>query len=382
MRGASGHDRFARAERHPAACTRAVRGFPPGDPAPGAMSAASASAASGDCVRQIEGLRISIPTDDGIAQILDCVDLRIPRGRIVGVVGESGCGKSTLARAVLGILPRQARVEAGRILLEGEDLRGLDQAELTRRIRGKEIGFIPQDPYLALNPTFTVGTQLLEIMRWHALDPGNGGGRRAVHRRHLVDLLRTVQIPDPEIALDRYPHQFSGGQRQRLLIAGALACRPRLVIADEPTTALDVTTQLQILRLLRDLASDVGVSMLFVTHDFGVVAQLCDEVMVMYAGQSVEWGATAEIIDRPRHPYTQMLIACHPDRSRDLAGIPGTVSSPLRPPPGCRFHPRCPSARPECGAARPAPVVEDGGHAVSCVLYRGSAPPGARSARG
>jgi oligopeptide/dipeptide ABC transporter ATP-binding protein len=178
-----------------------------------------------------------------------------------------------------------------------------------------------------------------------------------------------VQIPDPEAALDRYPHQFSGGQRQRLLIAGALACRPRLVVADEPTSALDVTTQLQILRLLRALASRFGVSMLFVTHDFGVVAQLCDEVMVMYAGQSVEAGRTAEILDRPRHPYTQMLIACHPDRSADLAGIPGVVASPLAPPPGCRFHPRCPSVRPDCARARPAPVADAGGHAVRCVLH-------------
>jgi peptide/nickel transport system ATP-binding protein len=330
----------------------------------------SAVRAAADWILQVEGLRVSIPTDDGIAQILDGVDLRIPRGRIVGVVGESGCGKSTLARAVLGILPRQARVEAGRILFEGEDLQRLEQAELTRRIRGKEISFVPQDPYLALNPTFTVGAQLLEIMRWHA------PGRRGAHRARLIEVLRAVQIPDPEAVLARYPHQFSGGQRQRLLIAGALACRPRLVIADEPTTALDVTTQLQILKLLRDLAREFGVSMLFVTHDFGVVAQLCDEVMVMYAGQSVEWGATAEIIDRPRHPYTQMLIACHPDRARDLAGIPGAVPSPLRPPPGCRFHPRCPSARPECGAARPQPVVEASGHAVSCVLYRDTSAPG------
>jgi len=330
-----------------------------------------------DLLLRVEGLRISIPTDDGVAQILDHVDLRIPRGRIVGVVGESGCGKSTLARAVLGILPRAARVDAGRIVFEGEDLLALDQRELTRRIRGKEIGFIPQDPFLALNPTFKVGTQLLEIMRWHAPDDG-GGGRRDAHRARLLDLLRAVQIPDPEVALDRYPHQFSGGQRQRLLIAGALACRPRLVIADEPTTALDVTTQLQILRLLRDLASRFGLSMLFVTHDFGVVAQLCDDVMVMYAGQSVEAGGTAEILERPRHPYTQLLIACHPDRTQDLAGIPGTVASPLAPPPGCRFHPRCPSAHPDCAVARPATVVDAGGHAVGCVLYHAGAVPAAR----
>jgi len=325
---------------------------------------------SDEPVLAVDGLEISIATDDGLARVLDHVDLRIPRGRIVGVVGESGCGKSTLARAVLGILPRAARVERGRILLGGEDLLGLSQRELTRRIRGKEISFVPQDPYLALNPVFTVGTQLLEIMRWHAGAGENGEADRRGHRARLVELLRAVQIPDPEVALERYPHQFSGGQRQRLLIAGALVCRPRLIIADEPTSALDVTTQLQILRLLRDLASRFGVSMLFVTHDFGVVAQLCDEVMVMYAGQSVEAGRTAEILDRPRHPYTQMLIACHPDRARDLTGIPGTVASPLAPPAGCRFHPRCPSARAVCAAARPGAVVEAAGHEVSCVLYQ------------
>jgi oligopeptide/dipeptide ABC transporter ATP-binding protein len=339
-----------------------------------------AAPAAADAVLRVEDLRVVIPTDDGLAEVLDHVELTIPRGRIVGVVGESGCGKSTLARAVLGILPRAARVTSGRILFEGEDLLRLDQRALTRRIRGREISFVPQDPFLALNPTFTVGTQLLEIMRWHAPD----GGGRAAHRARLLEVLRAVQIPDPGAALARYPHQFSGGQRQRLLIAGALACRPRLLVADEPTTALDVTTQLQILRLLRDLASDFGVSMLFVTHDFGVVAQLCDEVMVMYAGQSVEAGATAEIIERPRHPYTQMLIACHPDRAQDLAGIPGAVPSPLAPPAGCRFHPRCPSARPDCRTARPAPAIDAAGHVVRCVLHHVPAggPPGATPAAG
>jgi peptide/nickel transport system ATP-binding protein len=324
-----------------------------------------------DPILSVEGLRISIPTDDGLAEVLDHVDLVIPRGRIVGVVGESGCGKSTLVRAVLGILPRAATVARGRIVYDGEDLLRLSQGELTRRIRGKEIAFIPQDPSLALNPLFTVGTQLLETMRWHA--PDADGGRRA-HRARLIELLRATQLPDPDAALDRYPHQFSGGQRQRLLIAGALSCRPRLVIADEPTSALDVTTQLEILRLLRELAMGFGLSMLFVTHDFGVVAQLCDEVTVMYAGQSVEAGGTGEILDRPRHPYTQMLIACHPDRSRDLAGIPGTVPSPLRPPSGCRFHPRCPSATAVCSRGRPAAVVEAAGHSVNCTLYHAPVP--------
>jgi oligopeptide/dipeptide ABC transporter ATP-binding protein len=315
----------------------------------------------------VEGLRISIPTDDGVAQILDRVDLTIPRGRVVGVVGESGCGKSTLVRAVLGILPRAARVDAGRIVFAGESLLALAPRDMTRRIRGREIGFIPQDPFLAFNPVFSVGAQLLEILRWHASeDIGRG---RAAHRARLVELLRAVQIPDAGAALDRYPHEFSGGQRQRLLIAGALACRPRLIVADEPTSALDVTTQLQILRLLRDLVARFDVSMLFVTHDFGVVAQLCDDVMVMYAGQSVEAGPTAAVLEAPRHPYTQMLIACHPDRARDLAGIPGSVPSPLAPPTGCRFHPRCPSAKPDCRTVAPAVVRLDDGRDVSCVLY-------------
>jgi peptide/nickel transport system ATP-binding protein len=326
-----------------------------------------------DLLLSVEGLRVSIPTDDGSAEVLDHVDLSLPRGGIVGVVGESGCGKSTLVRAVLGILPKAARVTGGRVVYDGEDLFHMSQRELTSRIRGKEIAFIPQDPYLALNPLFTVGTQLLEIMRWHGRDGANGGGGRPAHRARLIELLRAVQIPDPEAALDRYPHQFSGGQRQRLLIAGALLPRPRLVIADEPTSALDVTTQLQILRLLRDLTTQFGVSMLFVTHDFGVVAQLCTEVTVMYAGQSVEAGRTEEIIDRPRHPYTQMLIACHPDRARDPAGIPGAVPSPLTPPPGCRFHPRCPSATMVCAAARPAAVVDAQGHSVNCVLHHPAA---------
>jgi peptide/nickel transport system ATP-binding protein len=311
----------------------------------------------------VEGLRVTIHALEGQAQILDHVDLAVPRGRIVGVVGESGCGKSTLVRSVLGILPRGARIEAGRIAFDGRDLLRLGERELQREVRGKAIGFIPQDPYLALNPVFRVGTQLLEILAGH--DPG---GRRQ-HRARLIELLRAVQIPDPEDALERYPHQFSGGQRQRLLIAGALLCRPRLVIADEPTTALDVTTQQQIIELLKRLAAEFDVAMVFVTHDFGVVAELCDEVTVMYAGQLVESAPTAELIERPRHPYTQALLGCHPDRSADLAGIPGSVPSPAAPPPGCRFHPRCPHAREVCIEQRPRAVPVGSRHEVRCVLY-------------
>jgi oligopeptide/dipeptide ABC transporter ATP-binding protein len=215
---------------------------------------------------------------------------------------------------------------------------------------------------LGLNPVFKVGTQLLEIMRWHAPDSGVGRGRDKRHRDHIIALLRRVQLADPEAALERYPHQFSGGQRQRLVISAALATAPALVIADEPTTALDVTTQQQILDLLRELAVEFGLSMLFVTHDLGVVAQL-------YAGQLVESGNTAELLARPRHPYTKALLACHPDRAVAFSGIPGTVPSPLHAGSGCRFAPRCSDARHLCVTRRPHLMVDRSGRRVDCALY-------------
>jgi oligopeptide/dipeptide ABC transporter ATP-binding protein len=325
-----------------------------------------------DALLEVSGLRITLRTDDGVAQILDDVSLRVRPGEIVGVVGESGCGKSTLVKAILGIMPQGAVVERGSILFDGIDLLRLDEAAMTRDIRGSRIGFIPQDPLLALNPMFTVGAQFMELMRWHA-PVGEGGGRRVrrrAHRARLIELLNAVQMPDPEAALQRYPHQFSGGQRQRLIIAAALACAPQLLIADEPTSALDVTIQLQILHLLQDLSREMGVSVVFVTHDFGVVSQLCDRVSVIYAGQTVEHAPTDAILDDPKHPYTRMLLRCHPDYAQDLVAIPGAVPSPLQPPPGCRFNPRCPSALPACHDARPpAHRIADGG-AVHCVLYQ------------
>jgi peptide/nickel transport system ATP-binding protein len=248
-------------------------------------------------------------------------------------------------------------------------LLGLSEQELNRRIRGSRIGFIPQDPYLALNPVFKVGTQLLEIMRWHAPDEGvRRGERNRRHRTRILELLRRVQLPDPEAAWERFPHQFSGGQRQRLVIAAALASSPALVIADEPTTALDVTTQQQIIDLLRDLVGEFGLSMLFVTHDLGVVAQLCDDLCVIYAGQTVESGRMVAVLDRPRHPYTRALLACHPDRATAFAGIPGAVPSPFHAPPGCRFAPRCGKARPACAVRRPRLVDDRTGRRVDCVL--------------
>jgi len=327
-------------------------------------------------ILEVEGLSVSVRTDEGTARIVDRASLALTPGSIHGVVGESGCGKSTLIKAVLGLLPRRGRVEAGRILFEGRDLLTLPRPVMVREVRGRAVGFIPQDPFQALNPVFRVGDQMLEILRWHGLpgEPAPAGGRlgpalRARCVAHLASLLRAVQLPDPEAALERYPHQFSGGQRQRLLIAAALACGPRVVLADEPTTALDVTTQLQILKLLRQIAAERALSMLFVTHDFGVVAQLCDTVTVMYAGQTVESGPVTGVLGASLHPYARMLLACHPDRASELAGIPGAVPSPLRPPPGCRFHPRCPEARLVCSAARPPGAEPTSGHTVTCVLH-------------
>lgn len=321
---------------------------------------------------QVNQLAVSIHGDEGVARILDHIHLRLARGHVLGVVGESGCGKSTLIRAILGILPTGARVDRGSIQFDGRDLLAMREEELNRDIRGGRIGFIPQDPYLALNPVFTVGMQLTEIMRQHAPRDGlRGGALRRKFRDRLIALLRRVQLPDPEAALDRYPHQFSGGQRQRLLIAAALACSPALVIADEPTTALDVTTQQQILDLLRELARELNVSMLFVTHDLGVVAQLCDTISVIYAGQTVETGPTRRVLDTPAHPYTRALIACHPARAKGFAGIPGSVPSPLAPPPGCRFAPRCNEALAICSRRQPrlCPLPEESERRADCRLY-------------
>jgi len=326
-------------------------------------------------ILSVEGLTVSVGTDEGKARILDNASLSLVPGSIHGIVGESGCGKSTLIKTVLGLLPRRGQAEAGRILFEGRDLLPLPRTTMVKEVRGRAIGFIPQDPFQALNPVFRVGDQMLEVLRWHGMPgeaPPSGRmdrARRARYVAHLVSLLRAVQLPDPEAALERYPHQFSGGQRQRLLIAAALACGPKVILADEPTTALDVTTQLQILKLLRQIAAERELSMVFVTHDFGVVAQLCDTVTVMYAGQTVESGPVRGVLHHPLHPYSRMLLACHPDRAAELAGIPGAVPSPLRPPPGCRFHPRCPEARPACSAARPPVVEKLPAHAVACVLH-------------
>ena len=305
----------------------------------------------------VRDLSVHIPTEGGVARILDGVSLELMPGGSLGVVGESGCGKSTLLRAVLGILPKGARVAEGRIYYQGENVLADPRA-----IRGR-IGFVPQDPYLSLNPVFRAGDQLLEAMRRHA--PGS----RRQHREKLVSLFQAVQLPEPGHALEKYPHQFSGGQRQRLLIAAALACDPDLVVADEPTTALDVTTQREILALLRELTTQRGMALLFVTHDFGVLNAVCEDVAVLYAGRVAEQGPTGNLLADPRHPYTRLLLGCHPDRAVDLVGIPGTVPAATAQPPGCRFHPRCPLARPSCSREVPEMQRLFDGSGVACPFH-------------
>jgi peptide/nickel transport system ATP-binding protein len=319
---------------------------------------------SEDPLLHVHNLSLAFRTEAGLAAVLDAVDLTVGRGEIVGLVGESGCGKSTLVKAILGIVPAGAQILEGRIDFDGQNLLTLDEAALTAQIRARRIGFIPQDPFQSFNPLFRVGSQLLEIMRWHA--PPDVGNGRPAWRQHLIGLMERVRIPDPAAALDRFPHEFSGGQLQRLMIVGAMACRPDLILADEPTSALDVTTQQQILLLLEEIAREMQAAVLLVTHDLGLVAQFCDRVTVMYAGQSVETLPRQAILGHARHPYTRMLLDCHPDREGALRGIPGIVPSVTRMPDGCRFHPRCPHAGDICARERPHDQDLAPDHAVRC----------------
>ena len=320
-------------------------------------------------VLSIKDLVIDFETDEGVVQAIDHLSFDIGAGEIVGLVGESGCGKTTVARCVLGVLPRPpARLRNGEVVFQGEDLLRMSEADLTRRIRGKAITFIPQDPMASLNPLFPLGTQLQDMLAW-----GAWRGRRGRDiRQSLVELLRQVQLPSPEAMLRKYPHECSGGQRQRLLIAAALAPEPALIIADEPTSALDVTVQAQILLLLKALVQEHGTSVLLITHDFGVVAKLCDRVVVMYAGQEAEMAPTASLFDHASHPYTARLLETVPERQQEaLRGIPGTVPNLVAPPQGCRFHTRCEFATVACAATQPAAVELLPDHWVRCHLFAG-----------
>jgi peptide/nickel transport system ATP-binding protein len=319
----------------------------------------------------VRDLSVSFVTEGGVARVLDAVNLSLAPGEIMGLVGESGCGKTTLARSILGALPANANVRGGALLFDGRDLLTLDPSVVADQVRGRAITFVPQDPYSSFNPLFTVGDQLTELMCWKSPDRRAGEhsysrGRRRADRERALALLRTVQLPDPERLLRKYPHELSGGQRQRVMIAMALLPEPKLVIADEPTTALDVTIQAQILTLLRMLATERGVSVLFATHDLGTAWEICDRVTVMYAGQELETAPIADFIRAPMVPYTRMLLDSLPSGSSALRGIAGDVPSLVSAPSGCRFHPRCPLASDACRAEHPAVHEPEQGHHVRC----------------
>jgi peptide/nickel transport system ATP-binding protein len=316
----------------------------------------------------IRGLKTWFATDDGVVRAVDGVDLHIDRGETLGVVGESGCGKTVTARSVLKLIDMPpGRFEGGQILWQGRDLIPLDNAEMDK-IRAREIAIIFQEPMTSLNPVYTVGQQIAEVVSLHE----KLGKKPAIAR--AVEMLRLVNIPNPQRRVHDYPHQFSGGMRQRVMIAMALACSPKLLIADEPTTALDVTIQAQILELMQDMKERLGMSIMLITHAMGVVAETSQRVVVMYAGKVVEEAPVTSLFGNPRHPYTQGLIRSIPrvDRAalhkERLEAIPGTVPSLLDPPPGCRFAARCKYAMDICLQAVPPLKEVAPGHRVACVL--------------
>jgi oligopeptide/dipeptide ABC transporter ATP-binding protein len=306
----------------------------------------------------IQDLRLAFTGYEGTVQVLNGIDLAVAEGESVGVVGETGCGKSVLARAVLR-LNKGAEISSGSIRFAGRDVLAMHGAEL-RALRGAGIGMVFQDPVTYLNPVFTIGRQLAEVLGAH-------GMARAGIRPRSIELLLAVGLPDAAGLLARYPHELSGGMRQRVLIALALAANPRLLLADEPTTALDVTVQRQVLALIADLVARLGLTLILISHDLGVIGAMCRRVVVMYAGTVVEDGPADAVLDAPLHPYTQALLAAVPDMEQPGAlprGIPGSIPSLRTPPPGCRFHPRCPLAMPVC--REQAPALLGGPHRAAC----------------
>jgi peptide/nickel transport system ATP-binding protein len=296
---------------------------------------------------RVENLVTRFHTYDGVVRALEGVSFEVRKGEIFGLVGETGCGKSVTTYSTLRLLPSTGRVHSGRITLAGESLLDASESRM-REVRGGEIAMIFQDPLSALNPVMRVGDQIAESVWLHDDLPN----AEAVAAR-VEEVLGQVRMPDPAGAMRAFPHELSGGMQQRVMIAMALAGRPKMLIADEPTTALDVTIQSQVLQLLRQLKQEAGLTVLLITHDLGVVAELCDRVAVMYAGTIVETAPVAELFGNPRHPYTQGLLAALPGTSDSLAPIPGRVPDLLNPPSGCRFHPRCPLAVDRCQAEAP-----------------------------
>ena len=318
----------------------------------------------GSVLLEVEGLRVHFMSEDGTARAVDGVSFHIGPGETLGIVGESGCGKTVTALAILRLLPRHSgRIAGGAIRFEGRDLLKVDETEM-RRIRGNRIAMIFQEPMTSLNPLHTIGDQVAESVRIHQ------GATRAAARARAEEMLRLVRIPDAARRLADYPHQFSGGMRQRAMIAMALACSPQLLIADEPTTALDVTIQAQILKLILEMKARIGAATLLITHNLGVVAETCQRVIVMYAGRTVEEADVLELFDHPAHPYTRALLESVPGRAglrrRRLPEIPGTVPSLRVPLPGCSFAPRCGLVLERCRLEAPGMRTIGTGHRAAC----------------
>ena len=328
-------------------------------------------------VLDVVDLTTQLSTSAGIANAVDHLNFRIGEEETLALVGESGCGKSMTALSIMRLEPAPAaRVTGGSIMLEGRDILQLSAHEM-RRMRGKDIAMIFQEPMTSLNPVFTIGRQVTEGLREH-----EGLSRKAAESR-AIELIDLVRLPDPRRIMESYPHRLSGGMRQRVMIAMAIACRPKLLIADEPTTALDVTVQAQILELLRGLQREFKMALLLITHDFGVVAEMADHVAVMYAGRMVESAPVRQLFHAPRHPYTQGLLAATPRIRTGTGGkrarlneIVGAVPSLFRPLPGCSFQPRCPEAIAECGLRAPALTASGDGRRVACLVAAGQATAG------
>ncbi|MFQ6050068.1 MAG: ABC transporter ATP-binding protein [Candidatus Hydrothermarchaeota archaeon] len=314
---------------------------------------------------EVKDLKTYFYTEEGIVRAVDGVSFTLEKGEVFGLVGETGCGKTVTALSIMRLVPEPGRIVGGNVIFKGEDLLKKKEEDM-RRIRGKDIAMIFQDPLSSLNPVCTIGNQISEVFKIHQ------GLNKKDSLKKTIEMLKRVNIPFPEKVVNQYPHELSGGMRQRCMIAMALSCNPELLIADEPTTALDVTIQAQIIELLKKLIKDFHSSVLLISHNLGLISEICDKVAVMYAGTIVEFSSIETIFQNAKHPYTMALIEAIPKmdkRTKWLKAIDGAVPDMLNPPDGCKFHPRCPKAFSVCSKEVPEEIEVENGHKVTCHLY-------------
>jgi len=317
---------------------------------------------------EIKDLCVNFDLYEGTSKVLENVNLSIDEKEFFGLVGETGCGKTMTARSILRMVPKPGRITQGKILFKDQDILKMNKKEYSEKIRGKKVTMIFQDPSKSLNPVFTVGYQVTDVIK-------RLNNFKDKPKKIALDLFKKTRIPSPKRALKSFPHELSGGMNQRVIISMALSSNADLMILDEPTTALDVTIQAEILNLLLDLKEDLGTSSLFITHDLSVIAEVCDKVGIMYAGTVVEMSSTGNIFNSPLHPYTSLLLDAVPDiykRDKKLLEIKGSLPNPISPPSGCRFHPRCPKAMDICSKKNPPMTEVEKNHFVSCFLYGGA----------